>query len=278
MIKYRKKKKYFRGCICAAALSAAVLMTACGNAGTAAQSSAAAGTAGADSGTAAAAEQGALEEAKADAAADGAEKEQQAENAAGSIAAQETAPAAAEGSAGSTDAAASAEPVLTEFDDLFRSFELKDVDGNPVTQDVFKDHDLTLVNIWATFCGPCLQEMPDLGKLNQEYQEAGKSFQIVGLVADGFSVEDNGKLIQRDEEMVEKAKELIAQTGADYLHIVPDGSFAYSLLMSGEAQSVPTSVFVDSEGNIVGRTVMGARAADNWRTIIDERLAEVSGS
>ena len=270
MIKYIKKKKYFRGCICAAALSAAVLMTACGNAGTAAQSSA---------------EQENSKEAQADAASGSAEKDAQAGNDAGSTAAvgsggeaQETAPAAAEGSAGSTDAAASAAPVLTEFDDLFRSFELKDVDGNPVTQDIFKDHDLTLVNIWATFCGPCLQEMPDLGKLNQEYQDAGKSFQIVGLVADGFSVEDNGKLIQRDEEMVEKAKELIAQTGADYLHIVPDGSFAYSLLMSGEAQSVPTSVFVDSGGNIVGRTVMGARAADNWRTIIDERLAEVSGS
>lgn len=259
MIKYIKKKQYFRGCICAAVLSAAVLMTACGNAGTAAQSSAEADS------SAGTAEQETS-------------KEAQAGNDAGSTAEQETAPAAAEGAAGSTEAAVSAEPVLTEFDDLFRSFELKDVDGNPVTQDVFKDRDLTLVNIWATFCGPCLQEMPDLGKLNQEYQEAGKSFQIVGLVADGFSVEDNGKLIQRDEEMVEKAKELIAQTGADYLHIVPDGSFAYSLLMSGEAQSVPTSVFVDSEGNIVGRTVMGARAADNWRTIIDERLAEVSGS
>ena len=266
MIKYIKKKRYFRGCICVAALSAAVLMTACGNAGTAAQSSAEA-----DSGV------GTAEQETSKNAQEG--KDAGSTAAAGSGGeAQETAPAAAEGSAGSTDVAASAEPVLTEFDDLFRSFELKDVDGNPVTQDIFKDYDLTLVNIWATFCGPCLQEMPDLGKLNQEYQDAGKSFQIVGLVADGFSVEDNGKLIQRDEEMVEKAKELIAQTGADYLHIVPDGSFAYSLLMSGEAQSVPTSVFVDSEGNIVGRTVMGARAADNWRTIIDERLAEVSGS
>lgn len=175
-----------------------------------------------------------------------------------------------------TSAEAAAQIGEVPFEELFRSFELTDVDGNAVTQDIFKNSDLTLVNIWATFCNPCLQEMPDLGKLNKEYQDAGKRFQVVGLVMDAVSVSSDGKLIAKDEDMIEKAKELIAQTGADYTHIVPEGSFAYNLMMSGEAQSVPTSVFVDSEGNVVGRTVIGARSADNWRAIIDERLSDAA--
>ena len=32
-----------------------------------------------------------------------------------------------------------------------------------MTHEVFDDADLTVINIWGTFCGPCIQEMPDLG-------------------------------------------------------------------------------------------------------------------
>ena len=240
----------------AAVLAAAMLITACGNAG---------------AGQAGAAGKGAASET--------AESEAAGAGASGTETAQEKAESAdTQKNGGSGKAAAEGDTEIKEvpFDELFRSFELTDVDGNAVTQDIFKDYDLTLVNIWATFCNPCLQEMPDLGKLNKEYQDAGKRFQVVGLVMDAVSVSSDGKLIAKDEDMIEKAKELIAQTGADYTHIVPEGSFAYNLMMSGEAQSVPTSVFVDSEGNVVGRTVIGARSADNWRAIIDERLSDAA--
>lgn len=170
---------------------------------------------------------------------------------------------------------ASAELQVREFEDLFHSFALKDLDGNEVTEAVFQDADLTLVNIWGTFCGPCIEEMPELGALAGEYREAGTGVQIIGLVIDTVTGSEDGKRLVSDPALVETAEEIVAQTGADYLHLLPEGEFAYSLLMSGKAQSVPTSVFVDSKGNIVGRTVMGARKKDNWKTIIAERLQEV---
>lgn len=162
-------------------------------------------------------------------------------------------------------------PEITAFEDIFHDFSLNDTDGNEVTEAVLADCELTMINIWATFCNPCLKEMPDLGVLNREYQEAGKRFQIIGLVMDGFRVEANGEITE-DPDMVETAVSLIGDTGADYLHLVPTGDFAYSLVASGQAQSVPTTLFVDSEGNMIGKPVLGSRSAENWKVIIDEKL------
>lgn len=164
-------------------------------------------------------------------------------------------------------------PEITPFEEVFKSFTAVDTEGNEVTQEVFADYDLTMINVWGTFCGPCLNEMPDLGQLNREYQEAGKSFQIVGMVIDAFRVDEEGN-IAVDDSMVETAKDLIAQTGADYLHIVPAGGFAYSLVISGEVQAVPVTIFVDSQGNIVDRPIAGSRSKENWQTIIDEKLEQ----
>ena len=42
------------------------------------------------------------------------------------------------------------------------AFETVDMDGNTVTEEVFTQSKLTMVNVWATYCNPCLSEMPDL--------------------------------------------------------------------------------------------------------------------
>ena len=165
-------------------------------------------------------------------------------------------------------------PEITPFEDIFRSFSLKDTEGNEVTEAVLSDHELTMINVWATFCNPCLKEMPDLGALNREYQEDGKSFQIIGLVMDGFRVEESGEIVE-DPDMTETARSMIDQTGADYLHLIPTGDFAYSLVASGQTQSVPTTLFVDSEGNMIGKPVVGSRSGENWKVIIDEKLADL---
>ena len=42
------------------------------------------------------------------------------------------------------------------------SFEIVDLNGDTVTQDIFKDYDITMINIWATWCGPCRSELPEI--------------------------------------------------------------------------------------------------------------------
>ena len=46
------------------------------------------------------------------------------------------------------------------------SFTAKDLDGNTVTEEIFAEKDLTVVNIWGTFCPPCIAEMPELGEFH----------------------------------------------------------------------------------------------------------------
>lgn len=59
------------------------------------------------------------------------------------------------------------------------AFETTDLDGNPVNSaQLFSQNKITMINIWATTCGPCIEEMPELEKMNQEFQKKGGA--IVG--------------------------------------------------------------------------------------------------
>lgn len=141
---------------------------------------------------------------------------------------------------------------------VFGEFVTVDLDGSEVTQDIFSQAELTMVNIWATYCGPCIREMPDLGALHTEYADRG--FQVVGLVSDVSAAQD------------EKAMEIVEQTGANYTHIVPNKELIENVLW--QVQAVPMTIFVDKEGNQVGSAYAGAKEKDQWVTIIDEMLKE----
>ena len=47
-------------------------------------------------------------------------------------------------------------------------FSTTDMDGNKVTNDTFADYDLTVVNFWATYCNPCIDELPELAEWKKE--------------------------------------------------------------------------------------------------------------
>ncbi len=63
--------------------------------------------------------------------------------------------------------------------EAFASFSAQDLDGNPVDTSVFEGSRMTLINVWGTFCGPGLNEMPDLTKLAEEYADQG--LQVIGI-------------------------------------------------------------------------------------------------
>jgi len=143
-------------------------------------------------------------------------------------------------------------------------FTVIDLDGNAVSADVFADYDMTVVNIWGTFCGPCINEMPVLGRLAEEYAE--KNVQFIGLVGDAIDLAG-----EPAEDKITEAKEIVAQTGADYLHLVPIGNLAAYLMP--QISAFPTTIFVDSEGKQVGYAFAGALNEVQWVEVIDETLA-----
>ena len=129
--------------------------------------------------------------------------------------------------------------------------------------DILAEKDLTMVNVWATFCGPCIKEMPDLGEISAEY--ADKDFQIVGIVIDVF--DENAEIV---DEQIEVAKQIVKKTGANYLHIVPDMDTINAFL--SDITAVPTTFFLDGEGNRIGETMLGGRSKAEWIKEIDDRL------
>lgn len=151
--------------------------------------------------------------------------------------------------------------------EIFEDFKAQDLDGKPVTQAIFADHDLTLINVWATFCGPCLSEMPELGELSTEYKDKG--LQIVGVVADVLGGPD-----QVSPSQLDQAKTIVKKTKASYLHIVPIGDLSTTLLP--QVPAVPTTIFVDKNGKQVGSAIVGARSKSDWKKLIDQNLKAVS--
>ena len=161
----------------------------------------------------------------------------------------------------------SAAPATSETNRVsFGKFTATDLNGNEVTQDIFSNKDLTMINIWATFCPPCLEEMPELGALSTEY--ADKGFQIIGIVADA---QDSSGAISASQ--VDLAKEIVQKTGASYTHLLPSEDLIRIKLNAVSA--VPETVFVDKNGDIVGEPMVGSRSKDDWKAIIDTYLEEV---
>lgn len=151
-------------------------------------------------------------------------------------------------------------------DGILSSFESTDMDNKPVDASIFKGKNLTMINIWATFCGPCIQEMPDLSQLNKEY--ADKGFQVVGIPVDTMG--SDGKISQK---MVDTAKDVVKEGKADYLHILPSESLNKAKL--SQVQSVPETIFVDENGKQVRGSYIGSRSKEDWAKIIEKLLKEV---
>lgn len=148
---------------------------------------------------------------------------------------------------------------------VLSAFSTTDLEGNTLDQSILADYDLTMVNVWATFCGPCINEMPDLGELAAEY--ADKGVQIIGLVSD--TMDSDGTI---SDSQVETAKEIVAETGADYRHLLPSDDL---LGILSQIYAVPTTFFVDSEGVQVGDAIVTAQSKEKWIVTIDGMLAEV---
>ncbi|MCH4179786.1 MAG: TlpA disulfide reductase family protein [Atopobiaceae bacterium] len=170
-------------------------------------------------------------------------------------------------STATTSSEATSTSAVTKADSaILGTFSADDLDGITHDQSVLQGHRLTMVNVWATYCSPCIREMGSLGELSDDY--ADKGLQVIGVVSD--TLNSDGSI---SSDQVSTAKSIVAATGADYLHLVPSSDL-YPLIRT--ATAVPTTIFVDETGTQVGKTYTGAKSKDAWAAIIDETLAAVT--
>ncbi len=138
------------------------------------------------------------------------------------------------------------------------SFETKKLDGTEAcSADIFAENKLTLVNIWATWCGPCVNEIPELEEL---YKQLPEGVNLLGICTDG---EDENEL----------AQQILEQSKVTYTNISANEEMNKGFLSS--IQSLPTTIFVDRNGNIVGEPMVGAPSEDvveTYQKAIDEHL------
>lgn len=139
-------------------------------------------------------------------------------------------------------------------------FSTTDLDGNAVDSSVLSEAKLTVLNVWATYCTPCVNEMPDLQTLSQNYKDKG--VQVIGLVADVFD----------DEDKKAEAKEILSATGVTYLNLLPDSVLDDSLLY--DVTGTPTTIYLDSDGKIL-EVQEGTRDLETMSSTVDQLLADL---
>ena len=126
----------------------------------------------------------------------------------------------------------------TGLDGHVLHFDVTDLDGNPVSsEELFSRHAVTMVNLWATWCGPCVGELAELQAIHGRFLE--KDCAVVGLLTDAD---------------VEEARRLMAENGVTYDVVLVSNSFSFAFPYN----AIPTSFFVDRNGVFLGTKFVGA--------------------
>jgi thiol-disulfide isomerase/thioredoxin len=117
---------------------------------------------------------------------------------------------------------------------------------------------VVLLNFWATWCGPCKKEMPDLSKISDELKD--KNFQMIGLnvfqQASAPKIEDFLKANPVSYTTIDGNEDLVQ---------------AFAKASGNDMSAVPTTFIVNKDGKIV-ETVVGGRDKDAFLKLINKYL------
>jgi thiol-disulfide isomerase/thioredoxin len=133
-------------------------------------------------------------------------------------------------------------------------FTCYDLDGNTVDESVFSLHKLTMINFWEPWCGPCVQEMPDIERLYEDYKDRG--FYVIGVYS--------------STDMKSEVKDVMRKANTSYPIVAYDSVFDQF-----QTGSVPTTIFVDENGWVLplaakdsDKLFIGARSYESWESLI----------
>lgn len=94
-----------------------------------------------------------------------------------------------------------------------------------------------LLNMWATWCGPCRAEMPELVKMQDEFREKG--FEIIGLNTD-------------DGDTPEMVNDFAKEMSLNYTLVWASTEMQKELLKISKYEGIPQSFLIDRDGNLRG--------------------------
>lgn len=147
------------------------------------------------------------------------------------------------------------------FEGSLEQFNAKDMKGKAVDQSIFADYDLTMVNIWTTWCGYCVEEMEGLEQL---YQKLPDHVNMISICVDA------------DAEK-ELATQILSDKGASFQTLIGNEDLQKTLLQY--VSGYPTTIFVDHNGKVVGSIQQGAPGKDvvtGYQALIEDHLTLVN--
>jgi peroxiredoxin len=118
-------------------------------------------------------------------------------------------------------------------------FTMNDVEGNPVKlSDVYSNNEYTLIDFWASWCGPCRHENPNVVATFNNYK--AKGFGVMGVSLDNDS---------------EKWKKAIADDKLTWTHVSDLQKWKNQAAALYCINSIPSNILVDKTGKIVARNI-----------------------
>lgn len=114
-------------------------------------------------------------------------------------------------------------------------FIYQDINGRNVALDELKGKNV-YIDVWATWCGPCKKEIPDLKEIEQAHR--GKNIEFVGLSIDK----------QKD---IEKWQEMVKEKEMKGIHVIADKANESEFVKAYAIEGIPRYILLDTEGNIV---------------------------
>ena len=125
------------------------------------------------------------------------------------------------------------------------NFTALDLNGKEVSaMDVIRQNEMTIIDFWASWCGPCMQEMPHMVQLYQLYHNHGLGILGVSLDTDA-----------------EAWKDAVKKTGAVWTHISELDRNSKIARMFG-VNAIPFTMIVDREGNVLASGLTGTDLED----------------
>lgn len=149
---------------------------------------------------------------------------------------------------------------LAEMDQPVPHTVLPGVDGNWVDVEKYKGK-VVLVNIWATWCGPCREEIPDLIRLQEKFESRG--FTIVAIAVDDQGEESVKTFVEKERFLVG-----VSSKAVNYPVLLGSDEAARKFGFEGD---LPVSFLVTRDGKEV-KIIRGAVGAEEVSQAIERLL------
>lgn len=149
-------------------------------------------------------------------------------------------------------------------DDLIPDFSFNDLAGKAHKFSEYKGK-IVLVDFWATWCGPCLADIPKLKGLREKYGPQG--FDILGMNAETSGDQESNDAAGPKEAAI-AAKRIVATRGAVWTHADAVTALPVAIKIF-DVKTLPTKVLIGRDGKVIAK--IGAK--DDLEKIVSEQLA-----